>query len=50
MDEFWIYGLFIVGGFLLGGAFTTYKSNKLVSGILGALGLLAAVGGILQLV
>ena len=50
MEDFGIYGLFILGGFLLGGAFTLYKSNRLASGILGALGLLAAIGGVLQLV
>ncbi len=50
MENFGTYALFIVGGFLLGGAFTLYKTNKLGSGILGALGVMAAIGGILQLV
>lgn len=50
MDEFYIYGLFILGGFMLGGAFTLYKTNKIAAVIVGVLGFLAAVGGIMQLV
>ncbi len=48
MNEFWIYLLFILGGFLIGGAFSLWKTNRAGAVILAVLGAMAAAGGILQ--
>lgn len=50
MDVLWIYVLFIVAGITAGGAYSMWKINKLFSGVLLAIGVLAAVAGILRLV
>ncbi|WP_168226617.1 hypothetical protein [Tomitella fengzijianii] len=50
MKDFAVYGLFILAGFLAGGAFSLLKVSKFGAGILVVLAVLAAVGGVLQLV
>lgn len=43
-------GLFLVGGFLVGGVVSFWKTSKPVAGVLALLALLAVVGAILRLV
>ncbi|MGC0364354.1 xanthosine utilization system XapX-like protein [Rhodococcus sp. 27YEA15] len=49
MDVVFTYLLFIGAGIAVGGAYSMFKTNKLASGILLALAILAAVAGILRL-
>jgi len=50
VKDFAIYGLFILAGFLAGGAFSLYKVNRIAAGVLAVLAVLAVAGGVLQLV
>ncbi|MDN5759675.1 MAG: hypothetical protein L0H59_14270 [Tomitella sp.] len=50
MKDFGVFALFILAGFLIGGAFSLIKVNKIGAGIVGVLGAMAAAGGVLQLV
>ncbi len=50
MKDFAVYGLFILAGFLLGGAYSLYKVNKAATVVLGVLGALAVAGGVLQMI
>lgn len=50
MSVLWVYVLFIVAGVAVGGAYSMWKINKLFSGVLLAIAVLAAVAGILRLV
>ena len=50
MNVVWIYALFIVAGIAAGGSYSMWKINKLFSGVLLAVAVLAAVAGILRLV
>lgn len=51
MDTILIYGLFLIAGFALGGAYSMWRGdNKLGLGVLVAIAVLAAVGGVLRLV
>ncbi|SDD95720.1 hypothetical protein [Rhodococcus tukisamuensis] len=45
-----IYILFLAAGFLGGGAYSLWKVNKFASGVLLAMAVIAAAGGILRLV
>lgn len=44
-----VYVLFIAAGIAAGGAYAMWKFNKLASGVLLALAVLAAVAGVLRL-
>ncbi|GAA4817463.1 hypothetical protein [Tomitella cavernea] len=50
MKDFAIYGLFILAGFLAGGAFSLLKVSRVGAGVVAVLAVLAAAGGVLQLV
>ncbi|MDG3013522.1 hypothetical protein [Speluncibacter jeojiensis] len=50
MSDFLVYGLFILAGFFIGGAYSMWKNNRFVSGVLLALAVLAAAGGILRVI
>jgi hypothetical protein len=46
-----VYGLFLIAGFAIGGAYSMWKNdNMLGMGVLLALAVLAAAGGVLRLV
>lgn len=47
-NRWMIYGLFIIAGLFIGGAWSAYKAeNKLGMIIAGVIGVIAAVGGVL---
>ncbi|MBD8028888.1 hypothetical protein H9627_00855 [Corynebacterium sp. Sa1YVA5] len=47
-NRWMIYGLFIIAGLFIGGAWSAYKAeNKMGMFVAGAIGIIAAVGGIL---
>lgn len=50
MKDFAVYGLFILAGFLAGGAFTLLKINKIAAGVIAVLCALATAAGVLQLI
>ncbi len=50
MSTVFIYVLFLAAGFAIGGAYAMWKVNKLASGVLVALAVLAAASGILRLI
>ncbi|GAA4480687.1 hypothetical protein GCM10023094_27610 [Rhodococcus olei] len=51
MSTILIYVLFLIAGFAIGGAYSMWRNdNKLGAGVLLALAVLAAAGGILRLV
>ncbi|MFD1812956.1 hypothetical protein [Rhodococcus gannanensis] len=51
MSTVLIYALFLIAGFAIGGAYSMWKNdNKLGMGVLLAIAVLAAAGGILRLV
>ena len=50
MSDFLVYGLFILAGFFIGGAYSMWKTNKFFFGVLVALAVLATAGGVLRLI
>ncbi|EME21802.1 hypothetical protein [Rhodococcus triatomae] len=51
MSTVLIYALFLIAGFAIGGAYSMWKNdNKLGMGVLLAIAVLAAAGGVLRLV
>lgn len=50
MKDFAVFGLFILAGFLAGGAFSLIKVNKIAAGVVGVLCALATAAGVLQLI
>ncbi|WP_170312994.1 hypothetical protein [Prescottella subtropica] len=50
MSTIFMYILFLGAGFALGGAYSMWKVNKLASGVLVALAILAAASGLLRLI
>ncbi len=52
MSDILVYVLFLVAGFALGGAYSIWKNtgNTFIAGVLAAVAVIAAVGGVLQLV
>ncbi|WP_165497023.1 hypothetical protein [Rhodococcus sp. ABRD24] len=50
MDTVLTYILFLGAGFAIGGVYALWKVNKLASGVLSALAVLAAAAGILRLI
>ncbi|MFC9788966.1 hypothetical protein [Rhodococcus sp. NPDC127528] len=50
MSDFLIYGLFLLAGFAIGGAYSLWKVNKFAAGVLVALAIIAAAAGVLRLV
>ncbi|GAB3590330.1 hypothetical protein GCM10027580_01910 [Corynebacterium faecale] len=50
-NRWMIYGLFIIAGLFIGGAWSAYKAeNKLGMIVAGGIGAIAAVGGILWMI
>lgn len=50
-NRWMIYGLFIVAGLFIGGAWSAYKAeNKLGMIVAGGIGVIAVVGGILWMI
>ncbi|MFI6431671.1 hypothetical protein [Rhodococcus oryzae] len=50
MSDALIYVLFIAAGFAIGGAYSMWTVNKFASGVLLALAIIAAAGGVLRLI
>lgn len=51
MSDFLVYGLFLIAGFAIGGVYSMWRNdNKLGAGVLLAVAILAAGGGVLRLI